>query len=336
VRIGIAGGGLAGSLLAWRLATSADAPEIELVSGTATAADATAASGGAVRAYETDPALRSLAAASLAELLASRTLREWAGYRPTGAIYLRLAGPDIETELADIEASVPGSARRLDGPAAQAELGLAGLPADAVAIVERDAGYVSPNRLRDRVRADAAAHPGVTLRSGPVDLDRAVREYDALVLATGPWTPGLLAAGGRPRSGYRTKCIQYCVHRTGDWRPPHFVDELTGVYGRPTDDGGLLLGVPTPYWDVDPDHPPVDRDLPERAAAAATARFPALRLGAVTRQVAAADCYTEPPGLALRRLDETLFTFTGGSGGSVKTALAASARAAAELVAAVA
>jgi glycine/D-amino acid oxidase-like deaminating enzyme len=126
------------------------------------------------------------------------------------------------------------------------------------------------------------------------------------------------------------------VHRTDGWRPPHFVDELTGVYGRPTIDGGLLLGVPTPHWDVDPDHPPIDPELPERAAAAATARFPDLRLGAVIRRVAAADCYTDPPGLALRPVDGPIFTFTGGSGGSVKTALAASARAADDLVATVA
>jgi hypothetical protein len=47
------------------------------------------------------------------------------------------------------------------------------------------------------------------------------------------------------------------------------------------------------------------------------------------RTVAAFDCYHSTPGLRLRRIDTApdaapLFTFTGGSGGGTKTALAAS------------
>jgi len=49
----------------------------------------------------------------------------------------------------------------------------------------------------------------------------------------------------------------------------------------------------------------------------------------------AADCYCDPPILRLRGLADaapSLLTFTGGSGGSVKTVFAASRLAAAQLV----
>jgi len=61
-------------------------------------------------------------------------------------------------------------------------------------------------------------------------------------------------------------------------------------------------------------------------------RLPRLRLGPVVRRAGAADCYTEPAVLTLRTVAEGVYAFSGGSGGSAKTALAASARAAAELL----
>ena len=51
-------------------------------------ADATGASGGLVRGFETDPGLCLAAAESLAEIRASRTLRDWSGYREVGSVYL--------------------------------------------------------------------------------------------------------------------------------------------------------------------------------------------------------------------------------------------------------
>jgi hypothetical protein len=60
---------------------------------------------------------------------------------------------------------------------------------------------------------------------------------------------------------------------------------------------------------------------------------PALTGSAADRVVAAVDCFSDPAGLRLRRVQEDacLLTFTGGSGASAKTALAASRAAAAAL-----
>jgi glycine/D-amino acid oxidase-like deaminating enzyme len=338
VRACIVGGGLAGSLLAWRLSRAAAPWRVDLVA--ATGPDATAASGGAVRAYEEDPGQRRLAAESLTELLASPTLCRWAGYRATEAVCLRPDATGLAEAVADIDAALPGSAELVERSGLERQ-GWAGLHDGAVGLRERRAGYLSPGRFRDALLADCAGRR-VSIRDSRVAtvtlrddgrLGCGGRVYDAVVLAVGPWTPGLLAAAGLPAAGYRTKAIQYAVHRAGDWRPPQFVDGVTGLFGRPTADGGLLLGLPTEHWDVDPRHPVVDPALPAAAADLVRARFPALRLGLAAPPVAASDCYAGTPGLRLRRVVGThpLFTFTGGAGGSAKTALAASARAADQL-----
>jgi glycine/D-amino acid oxidase-like deaminating enzyme len=341
VRAVILGGGLAGSLLAWRLARVAPDWRIDLIPGLRCDADATAASGGAVRAYESHPQQRQLAMASMAELLHSRTLREWADYRRVGSWYLKENGEGLAVELAEIDRTLPGSARLCSG-VRLATLGWDGVPAEAVAVVERDAGYVAPDRFRIAVLKDAkrvAVCPGAirSLRfndNGTIGSER--YEYDLVVLALGAWTGSFLRANGVAAAGYRTKSIQYAVHRVGRWRPPHFVDELTGLFGRPTADGGLLLGLPTRLWDLDPDQPLVTPALLHEAARCARHRFPKLRLGPAVKLVGSTDCYaTDSPLLALRPVAEVqhrLFTFSGGAGGSVKTALAASHRAAIQLV----
>jgi len=362
VRICIAGAGLAGAVLVWRLAGAApqswridwylgtgaagDGTGGERAAGNGaaggTARDATAVSGGAVRAYETDLDQRALAAQSLAELLGSAVLRDWAGYRAGAAVSLRPSRDGLETAAAAINAVLPGSAH-VAGAAELAGLGFAGLPPDAAAVVEAAAGWVSPARLRASVLADGAVRRRVRLVPGlfrPLTPRPAGAEHDLVVLATGPWTPAVLARAGLPAAGYRTKAIQYAVHPVAGGLPPQFVDGLTGLFGRPTGDGGLLLGLPTDRWDVEPDRPPADPALPAAAAELARARFPGLRLGPAGPPAVGCDCYPGPAaggsGLALRPVPgvPALFTFTGGAGASAKTALAASRQASARLLAA--
>ncbi|WP_432902894.1 FAD-dependent oxidoreductase [Micromonospora matsumotoense] len=91
LRVLVVGAGLAGVLLARRLQ---DAGAEAVLIGTATDGptggyrDATAASGGLVRAFEPEPAARALAAASLAELRGDPGLAAEAGWRRTGSLYL--------------------------------------------------------------------------------------------------------------------------------------------------------------------------------------------------------------------------------------------------------
>jgi hypothetical protein len=346
MRACVLGGGLAGALLTWRLAAITTGWRFDLVAGRRTGADATAASGGAVRGYETDPVQRELATASLLELLDSPTLREWSGFQRVDSIYVSTDGDALSAAAAELSGPRPGSVDLLSA-ADLADRGWSEVPDGQVALLERVAGYISPQRLRDSVLADLAGRDNVRTvnedaaaitvnDNGTISCQwgTSATEYDLAVIAAGAWTGAILRANGLPADGYRVKSIQYSIYPVADWSPPEFVDEPIGLFGRPTVDGKLLLGAPTDSWDTVPDRPSVTAALHERAAKLATWRFARLRLGAPTAQVSSTDCYCGGPMLALRAVGPAqirLYTFTGGSGGSAKTALAASRQAATHL-----
>jgi glycine/D-amino acid oxidase-like deaminating enzyme len=166
---------------------------------------------------------------------------------------------------------------------------------------------------------------------GTVRLDDGTRvSADVVVLATGAWTAAVLRASGIP-AALRTKHIQVCRYRAYHPGLPAFVDETSGLYGRPDEPGVVLLGLPSDRWDVDPAGPVADPALEARVRATAAERLPGVGLRPTGRVVSAADCYSEPAGLALRPAGRGLWTFSGGSGAAAKIALAASRFAAAEL-----
>ncbi|WP_018353151.1 NAD(P)/FAD-dependent oxidoreductase [Longispora albida] len=339
MRTCIIGGGLAGSLLAWRLAHEPGAAWVDLLLGGSLVEDATEASGGITRGYESEAAQRELATESITELLDSPVLRSWSGFRRTGSVYVKPSAAGLASEIAGL----PGA--ELADLADLEKQGWRGLPDGSAAVIEPEAGHLSPARLRQALLAELAHNSAVTVFAGEatgltlrdasisVTVGGRVREYDTVVVAAGPWTPSVLGLAGLDTSGYRTKSIQYSVYPVGDWRPPLFVDEATSLYSKPYSSDSILLGLATSEWNVPPGLGPVDLSLQDAAAALAAERFPELRLGPARQRVSATDCYTDPPILALRQAagGHRLFTFTGGSGGAAKTALAASRRAATRL-----
>ncbi len=219
MRACVVGGGLAGSLLAWRLAQRLDV-HVDLVLGRHQDADATQASGGAVRAYEPSAQARRLAIASLRELLGSRVLLQWSDYRQTGFVYLRETDAGLAAEAEEIDRELPGSVELLPAsPAAGSRsLGWSRFPG-RIAVLERQAGYISPAELRRAILTDLAGRPGATVRAAVLDaleptgtgdtaratVDGSVHEYDVIVLAVGAWTHELLRTNGWRGRGYRTK-----------------------------------------------------------------------------------------------------------------------------------
>jgi glycine/D-amino acid oxidase-like deaminating enzyme len=342
MRACVLGGGLAGAMLSWRLASAAAGWRIDVVAGRQVNRDATKVSGGAVRAFETDPVQRARATASLLELTNSKTLRDWSGYQPVDTVYLT-DEPGLSAAVAELNTAFVDSVELLSTVDLQRR-GWAGLPDGAAAVLERHSGYTAPDRFRTALLTDALARPGVLLLDADATAIRlneddsiscvvggVDRVYDIVVIAAGPWTGHVLRSNGLPAGGFRTKSIQYSIYPVADWCPSEFVDEHTGLFGRPTIDGRFLLGLPTDEWDADPDRPVVTPALHTRAAATAAWRFPRLHLGVADLAVAATDCYCDRQMLTLRPVvdsDHRLFTFTGGSGGSVKTLLAASTEAA--------
>jgi glycine/D-amino acid oxidase-like deaminating enzyme len=312
--VGIVGGGIAGALLGRRLALAG--ARVTVYTAPGLPPDATAASGGLTRGFETDLERCRLAADSLAELRADPALAAAAGYRELGSAYLLAADPSVEVLVKEVDARLPGSVSVVEPPWSD-------VPAGAVAVFERHAGYLSPAALRGWALAGLAVEPA------PADPLSLAGRVDALVLATGRWTPALLAAAGLPALGLRTKAIQYALHPARGWIPPVFVDELTGLWARPAAGDQVLLGVPSARWD--PVTPAPEPGLVAAAARAAYLRF-GVDVGEPTAVVTAADAYADPPVLALRPVAEGVFTFTGGSGGAAKYALAASRIAAATLL----
>ncbi|MEU5827978.1 NAD(P)/FAD-dependent oxidoreductase [Micromonospora tulbaghiae] len=327
-RVLVVGAGVSGVLLARRLRDAgAEAVLIGPHGGgpDGRPADATAASGGLVRAFEPDPAARSLAAASLTELRADPSLATAAGWRRTGSLYLLDAGSAAGVDGAEV----------LTRDEVAQRFGFAGLPDGTVGIWEDRAGYLDPDRLRRTVLRGldrTETTPVARLDDRAVELRDGRRlTGDLVVVAAGAWTPRLLRAAGLPTS-LRTKHIQYAHHATGRDDLPCFVDETSGLYGRPAGPGRVLLGLPSDRWDVDPPVPEPDADLAARVRAVAARRLPGVDLRPAGPPVSAADCYSEPAGLALRHVAGAVHTFTGGSGGAAKTVLAASRLAATALL----
>lgn len=352
MRICIIGGGLAGALLAWRLRQLSPSAAIDLAIGLpgdpAAVRDATAASGGGVRAYEPDPIARAYATESLAELLDSCTLREWSGYRRIGSTYLRARWPGAEIEIAAINAALPGSAGLADATELK-EFGWAGLPPETVGVVETQAGHLSPDAFRRAVLAELStdarvrvlavpARPLSSLTAGALScrIGGEVNAYDRVVVAAGAWTPAILAKlGVAANSCGVVKAIQYALHPAIGALPTFFVDETTGLYGRPVKSRTMLLGIPVTAYGGPADGGRADPALVARAADLAAERLPHIRLAPATVTVRSADCYRAPHTLTLQAVEDrpSVLTFTGGSGGSAKTALAASRHAAAQLIA---
>jgi glycine/D-amino acid oxidase-like deaminating enzyme len=341
----VVGGGIAGSLLALRLARRTDTRVLLATGGGAR--DATAGSGGLVRGFEPDPYNAWLARESLAELHADARLRSMAEYQETGSVYLART-PPAEHELSALRTRLPGSARLLVPDEVASRFGITGAPAGSVAVHETRAGHINPDYLRRQVLSmlpksgvqvteapvqrlwpttDAGGPAGVTLDGRPVPAD-------IVVLATGAWTEGLLAASGLPSGSFRIKVIQYGVYEVTGERPPAFVDEHSELYGRPVGPRRMLLGHPTDRWPSTPERAAGRFSTAEEGQVRALAArvLPRLRLVRVAHVTAATDGYARDGRLCLRATLPGVFTFAGGSGGAAKTALAATAAAAGQLL----
>ncbi|CCK28606.1 FAD dependent oxidoreductase [Streptomyces davaonensis JCM 4913] len=344
--IAVIGGGIAGAALAWRLRLLDPASDITLFVGHhSVRGDATGASGGMVRGFETDAESCVAATESLAELVASPVLRDWADYREVGSHYVLEPGDvDVAALASIVEAGLPGSLTWSAVEDLSEPCPLRGLPQGAVAVVERQGGYFSPHRLRTSITSEllrsrvvvsqepvTGVRPDGTLQG----VDRVhAGGFRAVVVAAGAWTPHLLLDRDPAADGFRTKAIQYVRCPVAPPGLGAFTDETSGLYGRPLADGGFLLGVPTQRWGVDPDGVGVDPSLIGTLLDVVAERLGLTLNPSGLEGFGSADCYHREPGLALRDLERAspVYTFTGGSGGAAKTVLAASRTAAARLL----
>ncbi|MFD4658716.1 FAD-dependent oxidoreductase [Kitasatospora sp. NPDC058444] len=319
---------------------------------------ATRYSGGLVRAYEADPALRELALRS--HRLAWRegaARRGPSGFRRTGSLVL-LGEADLDeaakgvAELtgAGIEAALLAP-RELDDR-------FPGLRTQDVAgaVWEPGGGYADPAAACLGYRQEAATHGAFVLPGRVRRLDRRPDHVQvtleqgeagarAVVLAAGAGTPwirghGLSATAEAPVATPRTKRIRYAFFRLpGNPATPTVTDLVTGLWARPQHTGlgagGWLVGRPVDEWDV----PPGGADAVTAAQAehireAAVRRWPGIERAEFLGGRHGVDLFTADgrPLIGRDPSEPRLVFATGGSGAGFKTAPAVAESAAAHVV----
>jgi glycine/D-amino acid oxidase-like deaminating enzyme len=221
------------------------------------------------------------------------------------------------------------------------------------AVYEERAGYASPRQVTKAllnlatssgaVVAERTAVAGIHTRRGRVAGVRLASSSfaadivaaDIVVVAAGAWSRELLTGLGLALP-LRTKRIQYNFFRVpGAPRHPAFIDDTTGVYGRPDEAGTSLIGMALDEWDVPLAPAAVNPATTTAIHHAAGKRAPWLTGARVAGGVSGFDAYT-PDGHALVGFDdqvEGLFLATGCSGGGFKMALGVGQRVAAALTA---
>ncbi|MBY0443297.1 MAG: FAD-binding oxidoreductase [Mycobacteriaceae bacterium] len=294
-------------------------------------AGATRFSGGLVRAYDPDAGTQELALASLAVY---RDAAQWnSGYAPlctVGAV--TVAHPVEESTLRDaarvINAALNTSAQVVTNCDAALGVGLAG----GIALVEPEAGWVSATSvtsdwLRQAKTNGAVTRYGIRVqridnRGGrPVVVTPAGEIHaGAVVVSAGPWAARPIA-GLRPQHRVRARSIQVSiVHRPSDSaHHATFIDQRTGVYGKPIDAHHSLIGMPHLVWDA-----PFDR-TPDQAHVRATARAVSVHLpwawtAKLQNVIRAADGYSEHSEFLTGTNVPHVWVVRGWNGGGVRTA----------------
>ncbi|GAA2466327.1 FAD-dependent oxidoreductase [Streptomyces macrosporus] len=267
--VAVVGAGVVGSAAAAALAEAG--ASVVLVDAGAAVPPATHWSGGLVRAYDPDPAVRALAIRShrlLWGLPAERT--EAYGFRRTGSLVL-LGPGDLEEARRGIDELRAGGVEAELLTADDVAARWPGLDArhTAGAVWEPGAGHADPRRAV-AVHRDGARRHGASVRDGcavrdiapcpggaVLTTDRGPLTARAVVVAAGSGTPALLdrlAPAGSAPASFVTRRIRY-GHFAGGHPSPAVVDLVTGVWGRPAPevaDGALLAGRPVDEWGHEP------------------------------------------------------------------------------------
>ncbi|HEY3259851.1 MAG TPA: FAD-dependent oxidoreductase [Pseudonocardiaceae bacterium] len=259
----VVGAGVVGASAAAALAASGMSVAV-VTGGDRVRVSATAASGGLVRCYESDPYLRSLALRSH-ELLWGRPgqRRELAGHRITGSLVCLTAEEAEKADAVLDELHDRGVRARLlcqreiarRWPALGTERIVAGLwePTGAYADPPRTAAmFLTQARRRGAVIFDGGAV--ALLLDGDTVYGVATEGVDltarTVVLAAGSGTPALLPPTVRPR--LRTRRVRYALVGWPPGTVPTIMDHVTGMWGRPYGADSLLVGRPVDEWDVRP------------------------------------------------------------------------------------
>lgn len=288
-------------------------------------------SGGMVRAYDPDPAVQELAVASLAVY---RDPTQWtSGQAPLRAVgAVTVADPGQERTLRE-------AARRINnevGTSAQVVLDrdeVLGVGVDGgIALVEPDSGWVPAASVTDDWLGQAVTN-GASMRCAvrvqrienrggrPVVVTSAGEiQAGAVVIAAGPWAAQPIA-GLRPHHRVRARSIQVSIVGRPSHSTPHatFIDQRTGVYGKPVDAHHSLVGMPHLVWDAPFDQIP-DQAHVRATAQAVSAHLPWVLQAPLQHVVRASDGYGTHSEILTGTDLPHVWMARAGNGGGVRTA----------------
>lgn len=302
--IAIVGGGIMGASIAWRLARLG-AGSVTLLERYSIAAGASGRTGALLRQHYSNSAEATLAHRSL------NVFRNWpeivggsCGFERTGLVVTIPSGGAAAVNLARLEVNVAmqrsiGIVTRVVTPSELQELDRFARVDDlAAAAYEAETGCVdavAATQEMARAAMDAGATivedtgvTGITTRGGRVtgvSTARGEIQCGAVVVANGPWSPGLLLPLGIaiPISTVRVQVATFL--RPISFLQPHpaYVDIAAGMFCRPLGTGRTMVGVSggDQHDPVDPNRFDriLDREYPETAQAALARRFPTMASG---------------------------------------------------------
>lgn len=153
--------------------------------------------------------------------------------------------PRIQGVVQGLEANqVPHEV--LAGPSVRRVFPDLDLAADEVGVWTPEAGWVAADRALAAITR-LAVETGVEIREGQsVDPRSLVTEFDAVVAATGPWTPGLVPLDV-------TVTLQTFVDIEVSVPGPVWIDDTELTYGFPSDALGQKIGAHLPGQPFHPD-----------------------------------------------------------------------------------
>ncbi len=126
-------------------------------------------------------------------------------------------------------------------------------PGDEVLVAQED-GAIESMDLLEAVRARMESEGVIVRQAAPVDdLPAAGGGYEAVVVAGGAWTKGILARAGHklPVQAFRTQACSLAFPGATDM--PILHDAVNGFYTRPESDDTMIAGNGTQLRPFDPD-----------------------------------------------------------------------------------
>jgi glycine/D-amino acid oxidase-like deaminating enzyme len=264
----VVGGGVIGAAILHELATHGIKNSILLEKGYF-AGGSTGYSGGILRIYHPDTFLSDLAAESFETYLRfEEEMGETCRYTQTGLLYFE---PESRTPkvIKEIE--------RLNGNGYQLEIikstkekkrfPTINWEGIGTAIYEPSAGFADPVLatrawIRKARELGAMACEGIQVKEVLVEKNRVVGvntnvgviHSPLIIMAAGAWSTALLANLDISLP-VRSKCIQvfFLDRQKKIEQHPSFIDDTTGLYGRPESQKLSLIGYPIDEWDINPD-----------------------------------------------------------------------------------